>query len=96
MAAETISRRLPDGAVEVWLDGWHIRFPVDTRPTVEQAAPPTPLPDPTAEVEATTFGSGRAVRVGSWIVAVTRSDFKVIPTIPEDNDVSRRHRYFRR
>lgn len=90
--AETISQRLPDGGIEVWLDGWYVRFPPDDgRPTVERAPRPTSLHHPSLEMAAMPFASGYAVRHGSWIVAVTESDYTVIPADPDDSDTSRRY-----
>lgn len=92
---ETISQRHPDGAIDVWLDGWHIRFPpADARPTVERAMSGSSGSD-SAGLTAVPFASGRAVRHGSWIVAVTASDFTVIPTEPEQNDDDHRYHYYR-
>jgi hypothetical protein len=88
------SKRGSDGTVEVWLCGWHIVFPAsDGRPAVARAGSPSIAPENLVEeIHATPFDSGQAVRWGSWIVAVTKQNFKVIPTDPEQRDPE--HRYY--
>lgn len=94
MADEIVSL-LRDGATEVWLHGWHIRFPPENgKPTVKRGSSPSARSSPGAEVAVTSFDSTSIVRHGSWIVEVTESNFTVIPTKPEDSGDPHR-RYYR-
>jgi len=82
------SRLAGDGSVEIWLNGWHVRFPADGgEPSVSEGAPPDPLPtSEEAEVTVSSFDSATFVSRGSWIVGLRDSDFTVTPVEPEEDD----------
>jgi hypothetical protein len=95
MVAGGAFKRKDDGSVEVWLDGWHVRFPADgSKPSASKSAAPDPLP--TSEetgVTVRSFGDAIYISHGAWIVGLRESDFTVTPSEPEEDDGDRRYYY---
>jgi hypothetical protein len=83
-----VSRRKGDGSVEVWLNGWHVRFPADGgEPSAsEGAAPDPPPPGEEAEVTVSSFDSATFISHGVWVVELWESGFTVTPVEPEEDD----------
>jgi len=91
-----VSQRKGDGSVEVWLNGWHVRFPANGgEPSVAKGtAPDPPPPGEEAEVSVSSFDSATFVGHGDWIVELGERDFTVTPVEPEDGDDNRRYYVF--
>jgi hypothetical protein len=93
MAAGGILKRKDDGSVEVWVDGWHVRFPADdSKPSVSKSAAPDPPPsDEGTGVTVHSMGAVAYVSHGSWIVELRKSDFTVTSAEPKEDDEDRRY-----
>lgn len=68
MPAKFLKR--PGGSLDVWIDGWHLEFDGDSRPTWERGDPPDDAADEAPGVRVDESGSPKQVRVGGWVVAL--------------------------
>lgn len=81
---EFVSRRNADGSLDVWVQGWRVRFPRDAEPEVEKSAPPAGLGEKAdaGEVVGDVAGSP-GVGFGDWIVVLRDGGPLIVPGRPE-------------